>query len=222
MKTTPRVSWGARRAKPGRRLVPASTRTEFIVHHSAGPADQSIRAIQDHHIETRKMLDIGYNMLVRGTTGQIYIGRGWDMVGAHATGHNTIAYGVCVIGTDTISAAAKDSLRWLFAEAVRRSGHPLKILGHRDVARTACPGDGIHRWLQSGDLQRPRPAPRLLRLLDPPLRGPDVRAVQLKVGATPDGIYGPRTHEAVVRWQMSHGLTPDGIVGPLTRAKLGL
>lgn len=63
--------------------------------------------------------------------------------------------------------------------------------------------------------------------MTPPLRlgsrGDEVRLVQVELilaglltGSTADGIYGPRTRDAVVSWQRSHGLTPDGIVGPIT------
>ncbi|WP_169056842.1 peptidoglycan recognition protein family protein [Bacillus pumilus] len=35
-----------------------------------------------------------------------------------------------------------------------------------------------------------------------------------------DGYYGPKTANAVSRFQMMHGLTPDGIYGPKTKAAL--
>jgi len=35
-----------------------------------------------------------------------------------------------------------------------------------------------------------------------------------------DGVYGPKTKAAVVRFQRDHGLIPDGIVGPRTLACL--
>jgi len=36
-----------------------------------------------------------------------------------------------------------------------------------------------------------------------------------------DGVVGPRTTAAVVRFQRRHGLTPDGVVGPKTRRAFG-
>ena len=37
-----------------------------------------------------------------------------------------------------------------------------------------------------------------------------------------DGRYGPRTEQAVRRFQAAHGLVVDGIAGPLTLARLGI
>lgn len=57
-------------------------------------------------------------------------------------------------------------------------------------------------------------------------RGPQVQFLQLalnRAGYGPlatDGLFGPATHTALVRFQRSHGLTPDGIAGPRTNAAL--
>ena len=42
------------------------------------------------------------------------------------------------------------------------------------------------------------------------MQGDDVRSVQAIVGANQDGLYGPKTKEAVAAWQAAHGLTVDG------------
>lgn len=42
-------------------------------------------------------------------------------------------------------------------------------------------------------------------------RGPAVAEVQRTVGAVPDGIWGPRTDEAVRAWQRTHRLLADGV-----------
>jgi len=49
-----------------------------------------------------------------------------------------------------------------------------------------------------------------------------VRAVQQALGVTVDGIYGPQTRRAVVRFQRANGLVADGIAGPQTLAALGI
>jgi g-D-glutamyl-meso-diaminopimelate peptidase len=53
-------------------------------------------------------------------------------------------------------------------------------------------------------------------------RGPDVKLVQsllTKIGYDPgpvDGIYGDKTRQAVLEFQIDNRLPPDGVVGPLT------
>jgi peptidoglycan hydrolase-like protein with peptidoglycan-binding domain len=49
-----------------------------------------------------------------------------------------------------------------------------------------------------------------------------VIALQKKIGATPDGVFGPQTRAALVHWQGANGLVADGIPGPLTLAKAGI
>lgn len=41
-----------------------------------------------------------------------------------------------------------------------------------------------------------------------------IQQIQATAGATPDGIVGPKTIEAVRRWQKENGLEPDGMFGP--------
>jgi peptidoglycan hydrolase-like protein with peptidoglycan-binding domain len=55
-----------------------------------------------------------------------------------------------------------------------------------------------------------------------PSAGGGMSAVQQKLGVTADGVYGPATRAAVLRFQRAHGLVVDGIVGPQTLAALGL
>lgn len=57
-------------------------------------------------------------------------------------------------------------------------------------------------------------------------RGPSVELVQLaltRAGFNPgeiDGVFGPKTHLAVIDYQKSRGLEPDGIVGVNTKMRL--
>lgn len=46
-----------------------------------------------------------------------------------------------------------------------------------------------------------------------------IRRIQRTVGASPDGIWGPRTIERVRAWQGAAGLDADGMVGPATLAR---
>jgi peptidoglycan hydrolase-like protein with peptidoglycan-binding domain len=65
--------------------------------------------------------------------------------------------------------------------------------------------------------QRPYPG-RMLRFGS---SGDDVKWIQTKVGATPDGLYGRKTRAAVKAWQRRYKVRPyDGIVGKITWAAL--
>jgi len=47
-----------------------------------------------------------------------------------------------------------------------------------------------------------------------------IRYLQYRVGADPDGIYGPQTEAAIKKFQQQNGLTADGIIGAITWQKL--
>lgn len=51
--------------------------------------------------------------------------------------------------------------------------------------------------------------------------GDDVRYLQRKLGIPADGIFGPITRRAVIKFQKSHLLAADGIVGPRTWGAIG-
>lgn len=46
--------------------------------------------------------------------------------------------------------------------------------------------------------------------------GETVRAVQEKLGLVEDGIFGPATFTAIMKYQKKHNLLVDGILGPIT------
>ena len=50
--------------------------------------------------------------------------------------------------------------------------------------------------------------------------GDDVKKLQIKLGLTADGNFGPGTESAVTKWQSNNGLTADGIVGDGTWSKM--
>ncbi|WP_026124121.1 peptidoglycan recognition protein family protein [Nocardiopsis baichengensis] len=144
-----RSQWGARSPR-SRATTDWSRRTEFTVHYSAGPPTQSVRSIQDFHMDGNGWADIGYNFLV-DRDGTVYEGRGWMVVGAHAAPRNTQGIGVCFIGRDgDATPKAEAAIRALYEEANRRAGRVLARKGHRDINSTSCPGDQLYAWIRAG------------------------------------------------------------------------
>lgn len=227
----PRSAWHARAPKNHISTTWAH-RTEFVVHHSEGPTTQAVRAIQDFHMDTRGWADIGYNFLV-DDAGRIYEGRGWLVIGAQATGHNTSGIGVCYIGMNSPTDAAKHSIRAMYDEANHLAGRTLAKHGHGQLSQnnTSCPGSSLLAWVKAG-MTSPggQPAPttphaepwpgRLLR--QPPIMtGTDVRSWQARMqqrgwSMTVDSAYGPQCEKVCRAFQESHGLAVDGVVGKLT------
>lgn len=217
-----------------------------MVHHSAGPADQSVRAIQDFHMDSNGWDDIGYNYLINSSG--IHEGRGALVIGAHAAEHNTPNVGVCVIGDYSSSEpgdSIKENLQALYAIINSMAGKTLAVRTHRQVNPTACPGDRLHSWaLNNLDGSDPPPDNGnggdwleelivSLPTLQQGSSGAAVRRVQglcIAHGGTArqeiesaggvDGDFGPGTDRAV-RAVQSDGAPPvDGIVGEVTWTKL--
>jgi len=45
-------------------------------------------------------------------------------------------------------------------------------------------------------------------------KGEDVKILQMYLGITPDGDFGPKTLLKVKEWQLKNGLVADGVIGP--------
>jgi N-acetylmuramoyl-L-alanine amidase len=220
MKIITRKEWGARAAR-GVIHTAWGSRTRFVTHYSSADREQSVRAIQNFHMDTRGWVDIGYNFLV-DYHGNIFEGRGWDTIGAHAQGHNTESIGVCHIGKNgDHTMVSLRSIRWLYDLAtVRGGGRALRMNGHRDVGSTDCPGDLLEAWVKSGmhvDLPTPVPGSTPHPLLEDGVLGPNTTRLWQHVMHTPeDGIISdPSKLVAAVQVHLnekiSAGLVIDGV-----------
>jgi peptidoglycan hydrolase-like protein with peptidoglycan-binding domain len=242
VKVVARAGWNARDPK-NRLTVPWSVRTEFFVHHTDGPTDQTLRSIQDFHMgSSRGWSDIGYNWLV-DDDGIIYEGRGWLTVGAHCPDHNRTGISAAYIGENNPTEKAKRSIRWLYDEACRKAGRPLKKLGHGDRYPTECPGPKLQAWVNAGmpaelvDAPAKNPTEDIVKAL-PTLKLKDdsydvktLRAVLFARGGLNEAVYGGPVGlkswleqtvfdaalcEDVKACQRRANLKDDGIVGPAT------
>ncbi|GAA1015916.1 hypothetical protein Aple_010850 [Acrocarpospora pleiomorpha] len=239
MKIISREGWNARRPASTVYRITWAQRTEFYVHHTAGPRGQSIRSIQDFHIDDNGWSDVGYNFLV-DEDGVIYEGRGWLAVGAHCPNHNRSGISAAFIGKNNPTPAALRSIRWLYEESCRRAGRKLLRRGHGQSFPTSCPGPRLQSWLNAGmpidDEPAPKPAPpikiimkggvpqwpgRLLMVDEPMMFGEDIRLWQERLktrgwNIDVDSWYGPESRTVCRGYQRATGLPENGRVDKAT------
>ena len=137
-----KVAANAIKLKKSRRRI-----DEIIIHCTATPEGRecTVNEIRLWH-KARGFSDIGYHYLVH-LNGDVDLGRGVDISGAHCTGHNAHSIGVCYVGgcgkdgktpKDTRTQEQKAALAGLLID-LRRLDPWAKIRGHRDFANKACP-----------------------------------------------------------------------------------
>ncbi|MGH1565080.1 Ig-like domain repeat protein [Mumia sp. DW29H23] len=165
-----RAAWGADERIRDKSAPDYGSVQGAVVHHTAGSNSYTraevpsvIRAIYAYHTKALKWRDIGYNVVV-DKWGQAWEGR-WggltrNVVGAHALNNNATTFGISVLGnfeSASASAAVVETISkviaWKFSmnhviptgyrtfttNTGKKVSRP-KIVGHRDVGQTACPG----------------------------------------------------------------------------------
>lgn len=227
----PRAEWRAAKPRDTTR-VQGKSRTEFYVHHTtgetlgAGETPEWLRSIQAYHKGVKGWSDIGYNFLV-DAEGVAWEGRGWDVQGAHCTGHNTSGIGVAYLGNgaEDVPLVALTTIAELLRDAEARFDRSLIVRGHRDSASTACPGDELYGHLSM--LREPvASAPPVAPVPQAPLTAPVFPLPRgYWFGPLDEGrrsISGRTSYRGeLTPWQAQMAergwsLEPDGIYGPVT------
>lgn len=146
-------------------------------NYTAAQVPSILRGMQAYHMDTNGWSDIGYNLLV-DRFGRTWEGRGGGVtnpvVGAHAQGFNTRSVGVAIIGNfvgaSTTAAsveAVSRAVGWKLSiygaaptgtvnftsggSSTIPAGRVVtlpRVVGHRDVGSTACPGS-VHGSLRA-------------------------------------------------------------------------
>lgn len=114
--------------------------TTLIILHHAAASNASAELIHECHL-AKGWTGIAYHYYVR-KDGSIYRGRPEHKKGGHTGDHNHNSIGICFEGNfevDTMSDVQTEAGAALVADILSRYGE-LKIIGHRDVNPTACPG----------------------------------------------------------------------------------
>lgn len=108
--------------------------------------------MQTYHLESKNWDDIGYNFLVGGD-GAVYVGRGWNLQGAHTKGYNVNSIGIAFIGTFHKFAPTKRQL--YAAQKIIEEGVKLKKLDQNydlyaqcQINSGASPGDIIYKVIK--------------------------------------------------------------------------
>ena len=163
------------------------------IHHTASSTDYNttsqsdsaahVRAIQNYHMDVNGWCDIGYHFLV-DKLGYIFSGRqdsgtvSMNVRGAHDACNNN-SFGFNLMGNyevNAVTAAGKDKLSTIIACRMPSGWDPTgngstycngvtdKVIGHREVYATACPGANVWAFVQEGagfeiDIRNKRPCP---------------------------------------------------------------
>lgn len=144
--------------------------------YAKSESDNIIRSIYAYHVKTNGWDDIGYNFLI-DRYGQIFEGRygGIDrnVIGAHSMGFNTGSTGISMLGTfasakppEIAMSSLKRILSWRLDQGTvdpttsvtyvsnGSNKYPegqrvtlKRVIGHRDVGETTCPGLPVQETL---------------------------------------------------------------------------
>ena len=120
-----------------------------IILHCAATIEgghYDVETIRRWHVEDKNYTDIGYHYVIY-LDGSIHVGRSLDVAGAHTRGHNHDSIGVCYVGGLDIDGNPKDTMTPMQDVAVIHLvkslrlilGRHLKVYGHNDFAKKACP-----------------------------------------------------------------------------------
>jgi hypothetical protein len=134
----------------------------LIIHHSAGSIYDTVDTIRHFHVEKRGWVDIGYHKIIlhpnnpnirfQNFKDLIKQGRPDSTNGAHCIGYNVKSLGICVIGNceesephDLQIQALKYLLKLLGNQYLISID---RIIGHKDVYATLCPGKFLYKHLE--------------------------------------------------------------------------
>ncbi|GFR09295.1 peptidoglycan recognition protein 1 [Trichonephila clavata] len=158
MEIVSRAEWGARESLSNETMV--TPVPHLFIHHTAmsecnnfASCSQMMRTIQNFHIDDRGWDDIGYNFLIGGD-GRVYMGRGWDRVGAHTYGFNRIAVAFSLMGDFSHKLPSELMLNATksLIECAKNENHVIsnyKLHGHRDAGCTECPGSAFYNLIKT-------------------------------------------------------------------------
>jgi hypothetical protein len=186
--------------------------TTVVIHYTAAkdcpegqplePYRAFLRAMQNDYTVNR-----GYSVAV-STVGQSWEIRGVDIKPAATKGYNDVTYAILITvdGDQPASPSAVAEVRRLVADAERRAGRKLAIVGHGQLGATSCPGVGLRAQIAAGVFTPIQPTPPV-----PPAPTPedDMNAATLwrdarylnvfLIGSAPAQNVSPLVYDSLVK-----------------------
>ena len=163
MRIYTRSAWTSR--SPKNRISLDFDNVKFIVAHwpgSKGNLDPKktaayLRGWQAYHMDTRGWTDIAYNEAI-DLNGDVWICRGAYKDGA-TSGYGGRSYSILLVlgQKDTPTEAMLAALKTRSELHRKQSASSCKVVGHRDLVKTDCPGDKIYNWLKGSTPPAPTP-----------------------------------------------------------------
>lgn len=140
-----------KRRFPKRKIGQVDT---IVIHHTAGPANQTVKSIAQYHSGPGSHVCNGgcpgicYHYVIN-RFGKIYLCNPLESVVYHAAPMNTRSIGVCLIGNfDKIqpNQAQLDALDYLIPYLREALKKELQVIGHRDACNgcKSCPGQNMY------------------------------------------------------------------------------
>lgn len=140
--------------------------THIVIHYSATPPERSVSVAEiDSWHRARGFKKIGYHYVIH-QGGKVERGRAESEIGAHVANQNTGKIGICFIGGlgkdgkgfDSRTPEQTAAMIGLIEELLTR--YPgAKVVGHRDLAATECPGFDVVPWWASVRAGKADPVP---------------------------------------------------------------
>lgn len=216
------------------------TTTKIVIHH-ADASECDAKTIHQWH-QDRGWSGMGYHYLVRKKNGVVETGRPINTIGAHCTGQNADSIGICFEGDFDKENMTNEQLatgRELIAYLRGIYGQNIRIVRHKDLMATDCPGKNFP-FDELIKKEKKKSKKKIYSGKFPTLpqkddgyyfekgdKGEQVKLLQKFLnwygdyGLVVDGDFGRCTLSAVRNYQLSESLKIDGLWGNkcLTRAK---
>ena len=124
----------------------------IVIHHTASTAKETVEQIHNFHINNNGWAGIGYHFYIR-KDGTIYKGRDEKYAGAHCENYNSVSLGICLEGNFEIEKPTEKQIQSVtdLVKYLRKKYGNFKLVGHKDLNATACPGQYLYSQLLSID-----------------------------------------------------------------------